>query len=67
MAHAGGNEISVSTKRISNGWIVTESVYTKRGGYTSKETFFEDEPKIAVNDQKVSALIRRGIAKPRAR
>lgn len=47
-----GAERSVEVRKIDNGYIVRESVYTPKKGYTSKERFSETAPTLDVNGLK---------------
>lgn len=47
-----GAERTVEVRKIENGYVVRESVYSPRKGYTSKERFSEKCPTLAIEAPK---------------
>lgn len=47
-----GTERSVEVRKIENGFIVRESVYNPKKGYSSTERFTDKAPTLAVKDVK---------------
>ena len=43
-----GSDREVRMRKISNGYIVSESAFTKKGGYKTRETFTKAPPKIQI-------------------
>ncbi len=42
--HKGKKDYSVSARKISNGWVVSESWIDGKGNFKSKETYSEKNP-----------------------